>query len=157
VNLEKLTRDDLILGGLAVLLVIGLLAFPWFTASLGLISISSSATGAPDGWLGVLALVAALLLIVDLMLERFSPQTEVPAFSGSRTMTRLALAGLAALFMLIKFLIHIHFTGVVTFGWGFYVDLVIVAALVFHALAVRNAGPAAAAPPPPSAPSAPVA
>lgn len=156
-NLEKMTRDDWILGGLAALLVIGLLAFPWFTASLGLVSISSSGTGAPDGWLGVLALVAAVLLIVDLMLERFSPQTQVPAVSGSRTMTRLALAGLAALFMLIKFLIHIHFTGVVSFGWGFYVDVVIVVALVFYALQARNAGPAAAAPPPPSTPSAPVA
>lgn len=154
-NLEKMTRDDWILGGLAVLLVIGLLAFPWFTASFGLVSVSSSGTGSPDGWLGVLALIAALLLVIDLLVERFSPGTELPSLSGSRTMTRLALAGLAALFIFIKFVIHIHFSGIVSFGWGFYVDVVVVAALVFFALQAHNASPAAAAPPP-TTPSTPI-
>lgn len=155
-NLEKVSRDDWVLGGLALLLVIGLLAFPWFTASFGAFSVSSSATGSPDGWLGVLALIAAVLLIVDLAVERFSPQSQMPALSGSRTMTRLALAALAAFFLFIKFVIHIHFTGVVTFGWGFYVNAVVAGALVYFALRMRNAG-ATAAPPPPSTPTTPVA
>ncbi len=148
-NLETMTRDDWILAGLALVLVIGLLAFPWFTASLGLVSFSSTATGAPDGWLGVLALIAVLLLMIDLGIERLSPQAQLPAVKGSRTMTRLVLAGLAALFLFIKFVIHIHFTGVVSFGWGFYFDVVLVAALVYFALQARNASPVATPPPPP--------
>jgi hypothetical protein len=129
-NLDAVRRDDWLLGGVALLLVIDLLFLPWFDVSIGPISITSTATGAPDGWLGVLALLAAVGLIADLAVERLSPQTQIPAIGASREMTRLVLAGTAGLFVALKFLFHIHFS---LFGVGFWGAVVLAAALVLMA------------------------
>src|ERR1700730_9685170 len=95
VNLDNVSRDDWIVGGLALLLVIDLLFFPWFDISVGAgpftVSATFTATGTPDGWLGVLGCLAALAVIADLAIERLSPQTQIPAIGGSRTTTRFAL------------------------------------------------------------------
>ncbi len=55
----KRKRNELILGGVALLLVIDLLFLPWFDIGIGPFSVTSTATGAPDGWLGILAVLAA--------------------------------------------------------------------------------------------------
>lgn len=150
--MERVSREDWIVGGIALLLVIDLLFFPWFTASITVggftVSSSSTGTGSPDGWLGVLAVLAALALIVDLAIERLSPETQVPAVGGSRTMTRFVLACAAALFMALKFLFHIHFSGIVSFGWGFYLGVILVAGLVYVAVQARNTGGLVHTPPP---------
>lgn len=148
-NLDNVRRDDWIVGGLALVLAIDLLFFPWFSISLGPFSVDSSATGSPDGWLGVLALLATLGVLVDLALERLSPQTQVPAVSGSRVMTRFVLAAAAAVFMALKFLFHIHFS---LFGWGFYLGVILVVALVYYTMQARKAAPY-----PPSRPTEPAA
>jgi hypothetical protein len=147
---DNIRRDDWILGGLAILLVIALVAFPWFTVSYFGISASSTATGAPDGWLGILALIAALAVVADLGAERLSPQTQLPAIGGSREMTRFVLAAAAGGFVALKFLFHISST-FKYLGFGFPVDVVIAGALVFVALQARNAAPAAV--PAPAAPT----
>jgi MYXO-CTERM domain-containing protein len=60
-DLSKFTRDELILGSLALLLAIDLLFLPWFEVSVGIgnitLSASSTTTGSPDGWLGVLGVL----------------------------------------------------------------------------------------------------
>jgi hypothetical protein len=138
-SLDNMSRDDWIVGGLALLLVIDLLFLPWFTvsANIGIVSVSASstATGAPDGWLGVLAVIAAIALLVDLVVERLSPQTQMPMIGGSRSQTRLVLAGITAAFVLLKFLFHIHFS---YFGFGFWAAVVLTAGLVFSALRVSR-------------------
>jgi hypothetical protein len=140
VNLDNVSRDDWIVAGIALLLAIDLLFFPWFhvSASFGGITVSadSSGTGSPDGWLGVLAVLASLAVIADMAIERLSPQTTIPAISGSRAMTRFVLAAIAAFFMALKFLFHIHFS---YFGWGFYLGVVLVIALVYFTLQARQA------------------
>ena len=142
-NLENVTRDDWIVGGLALLLAISLLFFPWFSISLSIgtfsASASFSATGSPDGWLGVLALIAALLIVVDIAVERLSPQTQLPAIGGSRTSTRFVLANAAAVFVALKFLFHIHFS---LFGWGFYATVILAAALLYVTIQARAGRPA---------------
>lgn len=140
-NLENMSRHDMIVGGLALFLAIGLILFPWFDFGSGpacdVVSCTSTATGSPDGWLGILAFIAALAVVADLAIERFSPQTEVPAI-GDRTNTRFVVACVAAFFVALKFLFHIHFS---IFGWGFYVIVILTAALVYFALEGRNAAP----------------
>jgi hypothetical protein len=126
-KLDAVRRDDWVLGGVALLLVIDLLFLPWFSISIGPISITSTATGAPDGWLGVLAVLAAVGVIADLAVERLSAQTQIPAVGRSRATTRLALAGIAALFVALKFLFHVHFS---LFGLGFWGAVVLSGALV---------------------------
>lgn len=154
-NLDAVRRDDWLLGGVALLLVIDLLFLPWFDVSIGPISITSTATGAPDGWLGVFAVLAAVALSADLAVERLSPQTRVPTVGGSRATTRLALAGITGLFVALKFLFHVHFS---LFGLGFWGAVVLTAVLVLlTAKAYRgeapvisrpvSSGPAGTAPP----------
>lgn len=137
-NSSPISRDDWILGGVALLLVIDLLFLPWFSYSLGPFSLSLTATDGPDGWLGVLGVLAALALIVDLAVERLSPQTTVPSIGGSRTQTRLALAAATALFVALKFLFHIHFS---LFGFGFWAAVVLTVALVLFTLRARSGAP----------------
>ena len=141
-NLENVTREDWIVGGLALLLAICLIVLPWFDISVTVgafsASASYSATSTPDGWLGILAFIAALAIVADLALERLSPQTQIPAIGGSRTNTRFVLALVTAAFVILKFLFHIHFS---LFGWGFYVDIILTAALVWVAYQARAGAP----------------
>ncbi len=136
---DSVSRDDWILAGLALLLVITLLFLPWFsiTISIGGFSASAtaSATGDPDGWLGILAVLSAVALIVDLGIERLSPGTALPNIGGSRTQTRFVLACVTAVFVVLKFLFHIHFS---YFGYGFYIAIVLTAALVWAAFQTRK-------------------
>ncbi len=143
-SVNNVRQEDWIVGGLSLLLVIALLVFPWFDISVNVgsvtvVSATFSATGSPDGWIGVLALIAAIALIADLAVERFSPQTQIPAIGGSREQTRFVLAAIAAGFTALKFVLHIHFS---YFGWGFYATVVIAAALLYFAAQARSAGTA---------------
>jgi len=137
-DLSKFTRDELILGGVALLLAIDLLFLPWFEISVGIggltLSVSSTATGSPDGWLGVLGVLASLALVGDLAFERLS-SAQLPAVGGSRATTRLALAITAAVCVALKFLFHVHFD---LFGIGFWAAVVLAVALVVFA---RRLGP----------------
>jgi hypothetical protein len=135
VKFDSVSRDDWILAGLALLLVIVLLFLPWFSISFGPFSASLTATDAPDGVFGILAVLSALLLIADLGVERLSPGTALPNIGGSRTQTRFALACLTALFLALKFVFNIHFSD---FGFGFYLAVVVTAALLWVALQTRN-------------------
>jgi hypothetical protein len=147
VDIDSVSRDDWIFGGVALLLIIDLLFLAWFsvTVSIGTVSISatSTATGDPDGWLGILAVLALIAVIADLAIERFSPQTTLPNVGGSRTMTRFVLVVAAAVFLGLKFLFQIgHFSDL---GIGFWVALVLAGGLVYLAMQARNAGTRAVA------------
>lgn len=158
-NIDNVRRDDWIVGGLALLLVLDLLILAWFsfgaTVTVGSTSISVggslTATDAPDGWLGVLAVISSVLILVDLGFEYISPQTAVPAIGGSRASTRFVLALATALFMALKFLFHLgHFSNL---GVGFWIGAVLVIAMVFFTLQARNA--TAVAPPRSTGPATP--
>jgi hypothetical protein len=137
---QNISRDDWILGGIALLLAIVLLFLPWFDISVSAGAFSASATfpatDAPDGWLGIFAVLAAVAVIADLGIERLAPHTHVPALRGSRTSTRLILAAAGAGFVALKFLFHIHFS---IFGIGFYLAVILAAALVVLASRARQA------------------
>ena len=138
-DVSRFTCDELILAGVALLLAIDLLFLPWFDISIGIgafeVSAISSATGSPDGWLGVLAVLATLAMMAYLALERLG-NVELPAINGSRATTRFALAATAAGFVALKFLFHIHFS---LFGIGFWGPVVLSAALVVTAARARDA------------------
>ncbi len=65
-NVDNVSRDDWILGGLALLLVIDLLFLPWFSISVGPLSATLTATGAPDGWPAVLAALVTIALTLQM-------------------------------------------------------------------------------------------
>ena len=103
-----------------IVLVIGLLAFPWFSVSVGPFSYTSAATSSTGGIWAVLAMIVLIAVIVDLLLARFSPQTTLPTTALGRDMTRVAAVALVVLLMLIKLISHIG-----NYGWGFYVDIIL--------------------------------
>jgi hypothetical protein len=61
------------------------------------LSVTSTGTGSPDGWLGILGVLASLALLADLALERFSSAAQLPTVGGNRATTRVALAVVATL------------------------------------------------------------
>jgi hypothetical protein len=139
--MDNVSRDDSLIGGLALLLVIDLIALPWLSVSTGILgSADLSATSSPDGWLGVLAMLAALAVAADLAIERLSPESRLPEIGGSRATTRLVLVRVAAAFIALKFLFHIHFGN---FGFGFYAAVLLVGGLFYvtsrarHVAAIR--------------------
>jgi hypothetical protein len=132
-KLERFTRADWVVAALGVLLAIDLLFLPWFhiSVTVGPITLAadSSATGAPDGLFGVLALLAVIALLADLAVERLVPDVEIPPIGGSRAMTRQVAAFAAAALLAVKFGLHIDFG---YFGVGFYGAAVLAAALVYY-------------------------
>jgi pSer/pThr/pTyr-binding forkhead associated (FHA) protein len=151
VKLDNVSREDWTLGGVALLLAICLLAFPWYHVgiSIGPVSVSAdrAATSSPYAIWGVLALITSLLLLADLAVERLAPQAKVPAINDSRTLTRMAIAGLTLLLLVIKFLAHVG-----DFGWGFFLALVAIIGLCYLTWQAYNRGRATAATPPDPAP-----
>ncbi len=125
----EISRSDLAVGGLAVLLVVDLLALPWFSSG----GISISATSAPDGWPAVLAVVMSVLVLVDLIVERFVPQVIVPALGGSRAATRFWIASVLPLLVLLKLVLQWSSFNSEVFhvlGVGFWGALLLAAGLV---------------------------
>jgi hypothetical protein len=109
-SLDKVSKAEQILGALAAFLVIDLLFLPWFEVSFGPITASTTGTGAPDGWLGVLGMLGAVAYVADLALEKFSG-TELPMIGGSRQRTRLMIALFTAACVALKFVFHLNHVG----------------------------------------------
>ncbi len=133
------TRDDRIVGGLALLLLIAVVAFPWYSVVPGTItgarftvSESRPAIQAPYGWAGLVAAFALLWLLVDLGMQRFLPDKKIPTIRDGRTM-RLVLAVAAAIFLLLKLLLHAG-----NLGWGFVFAAIVTVLLVLVAAQVSR-------------------
>ena len=77
-SLDNFTRDDGLLGGVALLLAIDLLFLPWFSITVFGLHFTTTATGSLDGWTAVLAGLACFLIIADVLVERPSPGTALP-------------------------------------------------------------------------------
>ncbi len=137
------------MGALAVLLVIDLLELPWHTVAGGTISgisfpsLSDRATGPPDGLFAVLAVLATLAIVFDLLFEHLSPDTQIPSINGSRALTRFALAIAAAGLLALKFILNLDEFG--NLGTGFWFGVVVTAALVYATMKAWEANPAPAA------------
>ena len=143
---ENVRREDWVPGGLALVLAFDLLVFAWFSLPGASVTIrgttlafgggSLTATDSPDGWLGVLAVISLLALDADLVLERLSPQTQVPVIGGARTTTRFVLACAAAGLISLKFLFHLGTFS--NLGFGFWFGALLAGALVYYARHARD-------------------
>ncbi len=146
----SLSRDDRMVAGAAILLVVALLFFPWFSVTTPVLTgaalafcrsvasnncsgatHTSSAVGPPHGWLGTVAVLALLALLAQLAVQRFSPATRIPNIGGSATRTRSVLAIAAGAAIALKFLLNIDFSSL---GFGFYAVVVFEACLLYLTL-----------------------
>ena len=124
-DFSKLSREDWMVGGGGILLVIGLLFFAWYSVpsvAFGPYSSGGSiaAVSSPYAIWGVLALIVTIIVVADLALARFSPGTALPTTQLGRDMTRAAACGVLLLLLFIKFVAHVG-----SFGYGFYVDVIL--------------------------------
>ena len=146
VNLDEVRRDDWVVGGVAVVLAFDLLVLPWFSLPLPGLSIggtvafgggSLTATGTPDGWLGIFAVLALIALVVELALERLSPETHVPVLGSNRATTRYALALATSACLAFKFILHLGQFG--NLGIGFWFGAVLAGGLLYVTSQARHA------------------
>jgi hypothetical protein len=125
-----LARAHAIVAGAGVLLLIDLLGTPWYrltTGIPGLVFLTENRTGVepPAGWLGVLALLVTLALLVVVGLKRLGrgelPEVAVP-------WPRLQFGAAVAAFALVglKFL-----SGVTHLAWGAFAGVLLAAALAY--------------------------
>jgi hypothetical protein len=139
VDFSKLSREDAMVLGGGVLLVIGLLAFSWYDIGGGSVggvtipSFSPAAAASPYAIWGILAMIVTIFIVLDLALERFSPQTVIPTTQLGRDMTRVAACGLMLLLLFIKFVAHVG-----DFGWGFFVDVILAVLVSYGAWAIAQ-------------------
>lgn len=124
-DFSKLSREDWMVEGGGILLIIGLLFFAWYstpTVTFGPVSAGGSiaAVSSPYAIWGILALIVTILIVVDLALARFSPATQLPTTQLGRDMTRAAACGLLLLLLFIKFVAHVG-----SFGYGFFVNVIL--------------------------------
>lgn len=151
---DKFTKLDWWVMVTALLLVVDLAALPWVDVSVGPLSYTRPATGSPDGFFGIVALLAALAVVADVALARLAPSVKVAAIENfGRTKARLVTSAGALTLLVIKFLLHLHPSYL---GVGCWAALVVGAALVatsYKSLAVPTTEVANAAVP--SGPEAP--
>lgn len=134
-NLESVSREEWTFGGLAVLLIIDLVALPWYSASFGAFSASVTGTDSPDSFAGVIALLGAIALVAWLLVTRLAPQVQLPTVGGSAATTKLVLVAIAAGFTVLKLLLQIGHLG--DWDFGFWAGLVLAGGLVWFGLQGR--------------------
>jgi hypothetical protein len=119
-DLTKLSREDWMVGGGGLALLIGLLLFPWFSTHPFGFSYTAPATDGPGAAWAVLALIVLFWVLVDLGFARFNPQTVIPTTKYGREMTRAFAIGAIVVLMFIRLIWHLG-----DWGWGFFVDLIL--------------------------------
>jgi hypothetical protein len=138
VNSIKLSRGVQITGGAGILLLIGLLTFPWYSVSAFGFTVTGTAMQYNGSWAAILGLIILIALLATIAIRRFS-STALPDLPIPWSSAELFAAIAVAVFVVIKFLSHIG-----NFGWGFYVDVLLTIALVYGAVQLSRETPAAA-------------
>jgi hypothetical protein len=129
VDFSKLSREDAMVLGGGIVLIIGLFAFAWYSVA----GFTFAATSSPYAIWGIFALIVTIAIVLDLALARFSPQTQLPTTQLGRDMTRVVACGVLLLFLFIKFIAHVG-----DFGWGFFVDVILALLVSYGAWAIAQ-------------------
>lgn len=108
-DLDKLSTGDKVIAGSAIAYFI-FMFFPWFELDLGpgdiFISGTADANGFDVGFLwGFFPLLLALLMVLIVALQAFSPDTQLPELPITYGQLLLGLGGLAAFLVILKLLI----------------------------------------------------
>jgi hypothetical protein len=142
---KRWTRDDQIVGGASLLLLISLF-LPWYTASFGVASVSASGTSG-HGYLWIVFILALVIVVYEILKAGFEALPFKLPVSPAQLL--LGLTGINLVLVLIAFLLKPG-TGdgfvSVSVGWGFgaFVGLicaiVAVVPLALPFVRARNAG-----------------
>jgi hypothetical protein len=136
--LSQLSRSEKITGVAGILLLIGILAFPWYHVGFQSVTIEGHTIGVgasyngtalqgPGAFAGVLALLVLIALFAELIIRRFTT-AQLPQLPVSWGAAELYAAIAVLVLLAIKILTHIG-----NFGWGFYADMLLAIVLVYGA------------------------
>lgn len=140
---QQLTRSEKIVGAAGIVLLIGIIAVPWYHVGVpgytvegqtfGGGSYNGNALQGPGSFFSVVALIVLIALLAEFAIRRFT-SAQLPELPISWSAAEL-YAGIAVLALLvIKILFHVG-----NFGWGFYLDLALGAVLVYGVVAAKRA------------------
>ena len=123
-DFSKLSREDWMVGGGAIVLIIDLLFLCRGTRIARPFDAARGPTRRAAIW-GVLALIVTIVVLVDLALARFSPATQIPTTQLGRDLTRAAIAAVALLFVIIKLIDNTSYL-----AYGTWVGLILAVVIV---------------------------
>lgn len=135
-DLNKLSTGDKIVGGTGILLIIGLLFFPWHKVEIKFLNVSASETRqaieSPGSFWGIVALLLTIAIVAVLVVRRLTTASlpEIP-ISWNQAVFYGAIAVLALL--VIKLLSETDFL-----GWGAWIDLLLAAGMVYGGFLVSK-------------------
>jgi hypothetical protein len=135
-NSVKLSRGEQITGVTGILLLIGLLAFPWYSVSAFGVTVTGTALQYDGSWAAILGLIVLIALLGTIAVRRLT-SAELPDLPISWSAAELSAAIAVAVLIAIKFLSHIG-----NFGWGFYIDVLLTIGLVYGAVQLTRDAPA---------------
>ena len=132
-DFNKLTKGDKIVMAAGLLLILDLLLFPWHKISMsGLLSVNRTGVQSPNAFYGVLALLLALVMVVQVGLSKLTtvalPEIPVP-WAQVHLIASIATFALR----LLKLVVETSFL-----GFGAFLGLVAAAALVFGGFTISQ-------------------
>lgn len=141
-SIRRFAPPELLTAGAGIVLLIGMLAFPWYHEAdpwvvvHGEVTISSTldhnVLGGQGGYLGVAAVVLLIVLLIELIYSRLAPP-RVPhlpvAWATLELFTALAVGSL----LVARTLVHLG-----DFGWGFYPVMCAAMVLAYGAFAMAR-------------------
>lgn len=135
-DLKKLTLGEQIISGAGILLVIGLLFFPWHKVELGFGfgDVTRRATQSPNGFYGVLALLVAIAVVAVVLVRKLTT-ANLPDLPVAWALAIFIATIVIEALLLLKLLVETDFL-----GWGAWVNLILGAAMIYGGFLVNQAG-----------------
>jgi len=140
---QQLSRGEKITGIAGILLLIGIIAFPWYHVGLPGYTIAGQTYGGgsydgnalqgPGSFFSILALIVLIALLAEVAISRFTT-AQLPDLPISWSAAELYAAIAVLALLVIKILFHVG-----NFGWGFYANIVLAVVLVYGAVAMSRA------------------
>jgi hypothetical protein len=125
-DLWDFSREDWMVGGGGLCLIVALVAVPFYSFWVGAYPHDPAAVSAPGPIWGILALILALLVVGDWALATFRPGIFVPSTRYGREATRAKAAVAIVVLVLFKLILHTGYLGA-----GCLLDLVLVSVVAY--------------------------
>lgn len=142
-DLNKLTMGDKIVAGTGIVLIIGLIAFPWHSWDYGFgISDSFSAISTHNTFWAILALLLTIALVGVVLAEKLGnvalPDLPI-AWNDAKFYAAVAVLAL----LVLKLLTEFDFL-----GWGAYFNILLAAGMAYGGFLIKKEGAGASSTPP---------
>jgi|SRR6266571_4183572 len=132
-DLSKLSKGDRIVVVAGLLLVIDLLFLPWYSITIAnLVTVTRTGVGSPDAFLGFLGMLVALVMVLQIVLARFT-DVKLPDLPIPWPRAHMLGGAVALILLLLKLVLHTSYL-----GFGAYLAILLAIGLTFGGVSVNN-------------------